>query len=237
MLRNKLMIVGLADLLFMVDFKATDAELTGAALPMDATLAAARAVLDLLSGGVFVVDGVGHVLMANAQAQAFVTSDGPLTLHDGRLSGATPDSAQILDVALRILRRPDYVSPYAVSLPRDGNLRPLSVMMRRLDGSSDTLDLIVVHILASENARPPDVGLLRALFDLTPAEAVLLHALMRDHRIDDVAAERGVAVTTIRTQLAHLFRKTGTNRQSELVRLAFTATGCLNMGAVANRAE
>jgi DNA-binding CsgD family transcriptional regulator len=52
---------------------------------------------------------------------------------------------------------------------------------------------------------------------------------MQDKRIEDHAQARGVSVTTVRTQLAHLFRKTGTNRQSELVRMASRAVGGLRV--------
>jgi DNA-binding CsgD family transcriptional regulator len=42
---------------------------------------------------------------------------------------------------------------------------------------------------------------------------------VRGKRLEEVAAERGVQLTTVRSQLQSLFAKTETNRQVELVRL------------------
>jgi DNA-binding CsgD family transcriptional regulator len=89
--------------------------------------------------------------------------------------------------------------------------------------------LVVIDLSALDLQNPPRPWLLQDLFNLTPAEASLLHALMQDKRIEDHAQARGVSVTTVRTQLAHLFRKTGTNRQSELVRMASRAVGGLRV--------
>jgi DNA-binding CsgD family transcriptional regulator len=89
--------------------------------------------------------------------------------------------------------------------------------------------LVVIDVSAQDLQKAPPVRLLQDLFTLTPAEATLLQALMEDKRIEDHALARGVSVTTVRTQLAHLFRKTNTNRQSELVRLAVRAVGGLRL--------
>ena len=66
---------------------------------------------------------------------------------------------------------------------------------------------------------PLDEAALMRLFDLTPAEAGVALALITGRSIAQIVAARGVSRNTVRTQLAGILRKTGTHRQSELVRL------------------
>ena len=60
---------------------------------------------------------------------------------------------------------------------------------------------------------------LQARYGLTWAEAALAAALVNGARLSEHATERGIAITTARSQLKCCFRKTSTSRQAELVRL------------------
>ncbi|MCP1168327.1 helix-turn-helix transcriptional regulator [Limimaricola litoreus] len=60
---------------------------------------------------------------------------------------------------------------------------------------------------------------LQALFDLTPAESMVLRQLCAGLSTSEVAALRGVSQNTVRNQICSLFDKTGTRRQAELVAL------------------
>lgn len=44
-------------------------------------------------------------------------------------------------------------------------------------------------------------------------------ALARGMELKDIAAERGIGITTVRTHLAQVFHKTGTGHQAQLVAL------------------
>lgn len=187
----------------------------------------ARAILNLLRGAVFVIDGNCDVLMANAQALRLIDTDSTIGFVNGRFTVNTVEGAETLRATVRAMLDNGVTTVEAFSLRRHDGLRPLAVLLRRLDGDLESLGLIVVQVTATDGATPPDQSLLCSLFGLTPAEGALLHGLMRDRRVDEIAIERGVSITTVRTQLAHLFRKTGTNRQSELVRLGYAATGIL----------
>lgn len=65
---------------------------------------------------------------------------------------------------------------------------------------------------------PPD-AVLRGLFDLTVAEAAIATDLTAGKTLTDIAGQRGVAVSTVRTHLAQVFRKTGTSQQGQLIAL------------------
>ena len=68
-------------------------------------------------------------------------------------------------------------------------------------------------------AAAPDLSLLHGLFDLTPKEARLAAALASGKTLQDAAAASGIRYSTARTHLEHIFQKTGTGRQSDLVLL------------------
>jgi DNA-binding CsgD family transcriptional regulator len=59
--------------------------------------------------------------------------------------------------------------------------------------------------------------LLRRLFGLTRAEARLCERLVAGMSVEEAAADLGLKIPTIRTQLKSIFAKTGVARQAELV--------------------
>ncbi len=61
--------------------------------------------------------------------------------------------------------------------------------------------------------------LLRVALDLTPTEAAVALSLRDNHDPMLVALELGLAISTVRSHLKHLFHKTETTRQSQLLRL------------------
>ena len=63
----------------------------------------------------------------------------------------------------------------------------------------------------------PSETRLRALFDLTHAEAKLAQYLSRGDSLEEVAEKLSIKMTTARTQLAAVFAKTETRRQAKLV--------------------
>ena len=56
-------------------------------------------------------------------------------------------------------------------------------------------------------------------FGLTRAEALFAAEISKGDGLQAAASRLGVSLTTVRTHLAHVFDKTGTRRQAELVRL------------------
>jgi len=65
----------------------------------------------------------------------------------------------------------------------------------------------------------PPVELVRSLFDLTASEARVARKLAAGKSAEEIAEERGVALSTVRTQLRQVMEKTGCTRQAEVVAL------------------
>ena len=63
---------------------------------------------------------------------------------------------------------------------------------------------------------------MQALYQFTPAEAELVALLTAGRSLEEAAEERGVTMHTVRSQLKHVFAKTDTRRQGQLVRLVLS---------------
>ncbi|SMC99563.1 LuxR C-terminal-related transcriptional regulator [Rhizobium sp. RU36D] len=77
----------------------------------------------------------------------------------------------------------------------------------------------VVVVTPVGEVGPPDLKVICGLFDLTRAEARVAQEITIGRSVEEVAASMGTTVATIRTQLKSVYRKTGVNRQSQLVAL------------------
>ena len=78
---------------------------------------------------------------------------------------------------------------------------------------------IVVVTQAGRRSGQRDPSVLRTLFDLTPAEARLAEALVRNSTLAEYGAVAGVFSNTVKTHLKRVFEKTGVTRQADLVTL------------------
>ena len=83
--------------------------------------------------------------------------------------------------------------------------------------------MALVLIIDPEDEPAPAAALLRRLYHLTEAEAeaeaeVAVH-VMHGADLKQISDELSISLTTVRTHLQHVFDKTDTHRQAELVRL------------------
>ena len=85
-------------------------------------------------------------------------------------------------------------------------------------------------VLTPVTATPgPPVELMRSLFDLRPSEARVARGLAAGETLEEIAANGGVAISTVRSQLRQVLDKTGCTRQAEVVSLLANVT--LDRGA------
>ncbi|MGD7412973.1 helix-turn-helix transcriptional regulator, partial [Ralstonia pseudosolanacearum] len=89
--------------------------------------------------------------------------------------------------------------------------------LTRVDGIADAGGALVM-ISDGNLAGEIPAAALAALFDLTEAESRLASALVQGDTLEQYAQRRGVSIGTVRYQLKQVLSKTGTNRQSELMR-------------------
>ncbi len=178
---------------------------------------AAVATLEALGLPAAVLSGSGHVLAVN---DLFEAAPDLLPGAHGRLVLREPTADQLLREV--IAARPDQVA--GCSLPIAGSPdHPAAVLhVLPLRGNANDLmggSTLVVLVSLGMDRNVPDPGLLHGLFDLTPSEGRLAASLAAGRSLKEAAEDSQVRVSTARSYLEGILRKTGTKQQSQLVAL------------------
>lgn len=197
---------------------------------LEARCGAAAEAFDHLPFGVVLVDAEGRILFLNRAAEAVVAAADGLSVRDGVLVAAGADDARALAKLIAEAASTGAgagASPGgAIALSRPSMSPPLPVLVAPLRGgwALPAARRAVAAVFVTDPQRCPKIAgrQLILLFGLTPAEAQLAIALLAGKRLRHIAAERGVQLPTVRNQLRAVLAKTGTGRQSELVRLLAT---------------
>jgi DNA-binding CsgD family transcriptional regulator len=95
---------------------------------------------------------------------------------------------------------------------------PLTSGSRRKAGVSYAAAATVFVQRAAPDLRSPPEAVCHA-FQLTPTELRVLFAIIEVGGAPEVAEVLGISEATVKWHLRHLFEKTGTHRQAELVKL------------------
>jgi DNA-binding CsgD family transcriptional regulator len=182
---------------------------------------AAVQALDHARMGFVIVDRQARVQFANEAAEALFQS-GILRVLDGRIASRARAENEALRLAIVAATRPERAVADTVDI--SGSDRPvaLSVLISPLTrgetaGAREPLAMLVFGDGAPARVEASRLG--RA-YDLTPAEAKLLSALVSGERLGTYAASQGISVTTAKSHLSSLFDKTGERRQADLIRRA-----------------
>ncbi|TFF27178.1 LuxR family transcriptional regulator [Jiella endophytica] len=166
-----------------------------------------------------IVGGSGTALSCNAAFEALAPALQMGAM--GRVRLAAPGSDALLRNALE--RAADgHRAVQSIALPGEEQtglvLHVLPLARDARDLHAHGLAMLVVSGFSAD-ANIAGEAVLRGLFDLSAAEAAVATDIARGKSLGRIAAERGVAVTTVRTHLSHIMSKTGTTRQAELVAL------------------
>ena len=188
-----------------------------------------RAALDELEAAVLILDAGGRLSFANPAAEALLARGRALRLAGGKLRGATEATEQVLRRALAaqggfeaLLGEPDGQEHLLFAVSLDPALEgPFS-----LDGRST---LLILRAPRAESLNP--VAIAGRVFGLTRAQMQVLTFLAQGHPPEAIADIIGVSVSTVRTHLAELFRRTDTARQAELLARTLSLASPLRGGA------
>ena len=193
---------------------------------LEETTAIARSALDALEvvqAPVVLLDAQGRMLHASAAAARLLDEgDGLSVGARGVLRAATPAlSARLAELMDRAGGRSGESAALRLSRPSGKPDLTLIAVPLRPDcmGSGARQPSVLLQMTDPLTRVTPDPTLLMEAFGLTTAEAGLTTDLMRGLSVAEIAANSGRSVATVRTHLASVLAKTGTARQSELVRL------------------
>lgn len=181
--------------------------------------------LDAIGLPAAVMSRRGRVLTANdlldQMGSLFVT------LAHGGMALADPEANGLFQQAVTAAQDGD--EPLVRSIPVAGNevRAPTVVHVLPLRGAAHDIfsgaDLLIAATAVDTGTQVPSQQLLSGLFDLSPAEARLAAALAVGRSLKQFSVESGLQFSTVRTYLQRIFRKTGTNQQSQLVSLLNSA--------------
>jgi DNA-binding CsgD family transcriptional regulator len=199
------------------------------------------AALDGLSTGIVVLDAELGVTLANFAAEALAKRSAGFRFSQtrsaaGRRTGFEPLRREERDGLLAL------VAGAAIRGEAGGAMRlsagpgkpPVAVLVTplpaRLAGPSLTLagrvpGRALVMLRELGEAAAPRIGVLRDLFGLTAAEAEVARALAGGATKSSVALARGIAETTVRTQVRAVLTKTGAANLRDLERLLAGLSG------------
>lgn len=185
------------------------------------------AMLDNNSLAIVLLDRTGRLIMANRAARMLAEAGDGLTLTADSISLVRRIDdvklQRLIGEALKTTRGEGTRAGGLMSALRPSGKRPFSILVSPL--SSDGFGMTVLRPAACVVIADPDeqhtlsAGQLRALYGLTPSEARLAGQLMAGADLRSAAIASGITYATARTQLAAIFRKTDTSRQSELIKL------------------
>ena len=191
---------------------------------------AGRQLLDGFVYPIVLVDAMRGLLFKNRAAAAALDTTDYIVDRGGMLGCRLPSDDAALtiavqnlglqaDPALRLPQQRQFVCLHRASdRGRIGvylsALRPNEVM------GAFGLSSVALLVFHDPNVTPRvDPFILAEAFELTPAEARVAVELSHGKTAEEVAAERAVALGTVRTQIKSLLAKTGVHRQGDLMRL------------------
>ncbi len=186
----------------------------------------ARAV-DSVRHGIAVVGAGSVVIHMNSAAERILKCGDGLCIRSGRVE-ATSASANAE------LRRSIVAAlPEHESSPRDGNSflctrpsgkRPYVIHVLPFSPTTENMSgaRALVVLVDPEQQREPSTHLLRRVYGLTNAEADVALRVLRGDGLKPICEELSLSMATVKTHLQHVFDKTDTHRQAELVRLLLT---------------
>jgi DNA-binding CsgD family transcriptional regulator/PAS domain-containing protein len=183
------------------------------------------AALDVSSDGIAVVGSDGRVIHLNPAAEAIVASADGLSLRSGCLRATVARSESVLDLVVHRAfsrGRSTVATGGCVSVPRPSGRRPYVVRVVPLNtemAAGDASPTVLFVIADPEREPEPEPDALRRLYGLTTAEALVALRVLRGTGLKPIADDMSLSLATVRTHLQHVFDKTDTHRQAELVRL------------------
>lgn len=193
----------------------------------------AMGFLDVSHVSLILFDNQGRMLLANTAAQAM------LDAQDGmRIGNWAPVPLSLKDAARFQLALEHQIAENAAG--RSAKRRSTVLLIQRRKGLRPFVATLIP--MPTPAANPGDPAVMLYLFDpsdeqfdhldaiselygLSRVEARLAHHIALGKTIEEAAAAMRIKVPTARTYLKHIFTKTGTHRQIDLVRLLMLSTG------------
>lgn len=181
--------------------------------------------------GLVLTDRDGRIRQMNHLAEQLTAGAAGLMVQGGRLRACRSDEARGLEalIGAAACADPALRSGGSMAVWSPTRHLPLSITVaplraHRLSIFDDSPSALVCITDLEAGVSLPEQRVID-LFGLTPAEAKVALALLEGGGPRDAAESLGISFYTARAHLVRIFEKTGTGRQSELVRLMMRMIG------------
>jgi DNA-binding CsgD family transcriptional regulator len=181
--------------------------------------------LDQLRCGVVLADARSAIVHANRSAEEMMRDGGPISGAGGMLHAADAETSTQLRQAIRRATQPvteaaENGFPIRLTGPqahaRFAHVLPLTSGEFRTRLRPEAIAAVFI----SGGPEPGDATAMATAYRLTAAETRVLAGLLAGSTLAQTAATLGIAATTAKTHLRHIYVKTGVTSRADLVRLS-----------------
>ncbi len=195
----------------------------------------AGGIMDRLPMGVILVSAEGQVLLINRKAREIagqkdgfgIGGKGTIQAHK---AAETKALADLIEQTASGDGKDESDTEFTLTLSRPSYKQPFLLLISPVGGDGQSPNRqggAAIFISDPEDSLDISPDVLSRLYELTTAEARVLKGLCQGNRVETLAEDLNVTVHTVRHQLKQVFRKTGTQRQSELIKLILTGPAAI----------
>jgi len=183
------------------------------------------ALLDKFAFGVIVLNDDQRVVIRNIAAEQLLYPVDVVNFVGSHLRTANPEQSRKLDAFIDKLVSPNWAKDRAdaITLHNIDNDYHIQIWGIRLDDVKQRDEqggtpCVTLLISAPGLDIPVPTHLLKSMYDLTPAEALMSKALMNGLSLDQYTIQQKVSRNTAKTHLRSIFEKMRITRQVDLIR-------------------
>jgi DNA-binding CsgD family transcriptional regulator/PAS domain-containing protein len=189
--------------------------------------AALADTLDGLAAAMFLVDAGGRIVQANAAGHVMLGEGLAIRMAGGKLAAVDAQADRALhDIFINAEGGDAAIGTNGIAVTlnaRNGenyvaHVLPLTSGARRNAGTAYAA-VAAVFVRKAALDLPHPLEALANAHELTPAEMRVLMAIVNVGGVPEVAPVLGLSEATVKTHLQHIFDKTGSKRQADLVKL------------------
>ena len=186
---------------------------------------ALEAALDALTVGIYLLDREDRIVHINRTGELQLKSGSALRVANRRLTATNPAAQDALGRELEAVGKPlETTGGHAIALPGMRDVGYVAYVLpldagerRRLLAPYSAVTAVFVQDPAIVPPLPGEA--FAKLYGLTAAELRVLLVLSPGLSVKEAAEILGIGETTAKTHLMHIFAKTSTSKQTELLRL------------------
>lgn len=174
-------------------------------------------------GMLLLLDEQLNVTFLSAEAEALLERNLGLLLHEGKLKLAGRVRHQELEAMVQRCAGQGRGGIVTLTYQRKAPLRLLVTAVQYRDGGLFSVaGQVALFIVGELTQKGPSPGFVSEWLGLTEAESRIATLISQGRRPVDIAAETQSSVHTVRHHIKSIYRKTGTNSQSQLTALVLS---------------